>query len=218
MRVQASAEMFQTASLRLSRFKPFSTGRRRTIADRPARDWWAGLGCAVRQCGCPAGNAPARSTHAPSSRQQSDRLECLGHCLSGREPQETDRIRVYEYTAKKGDQVPAHTHPTHVVYLLQPRQTKFTLADGSQPNLERMRPGMRRSIRRLCTRRNTSRTCERFSLRSSAETERNGRLFRACRLCARSHQRAAASVLNATECSSERCRSRWARVSHRAAA
>jgi len=78
-----------------------------------------------------------------SSPTRDIRLECLGHCLSGREPQETDRIRVYEYTAKKGDQVPAHTHPTHVVYLLQPGQTQFTLADGSQPNPERMRPAMR---------------------------------------------------------------------------
>jgi quercetin dioxygenase-like cupin family protein len=46
---------------------------------------------------------------------------------------ENDRIRVFEYTAKKGDKVPAHSHPTHVVYLLQPGQTQFTLADGSQP-------------------------------------------------------------------------------------
>ena len=46
---------------------------------------------------------------------------------------ENDRIRVFEYTAKKGDKVPAHSHPTHVVYLLRPGQTQFTLADGSQP-------------------------------------------------------------------------------------
>ena len=46
---------------------------------------------------------------------------------------ENDRIRVYEYTAKKGDKVPMHTHPTHVVYLLDAGKTQFTLADGSKP-------------------------------------------------------------------------------------
>jgi quercetin dioxygenase-like cupin family protein len=46
---------------------------------------------------------------------------------------ETDRIRVYEYSAKKGDKVAMHAHPTHVVYLMQAGRTQFTLADGSKP-------------------------------------------------------------------------------------
>lgn len=46
---------------------------------------------------------------------------------------ENERIRVYEYTAKKGDKVRMHAHPTHVVYLLKAGQTQFTLADGAKP-------------------------------------------------------------------------------------
>jgi quercetin dioxygenase-like cupin family protein len=54
---------------------------------------------------------------------------------------ETDRIRVYEYTAKKGDKVPMHSHPTHVVYLLHAGQTQFTLADGSRPKPASLKDG-----------------------------------------------------------------------------
>jgi quercetin dioxygenase-like cupin family protein len=46
---------------------------------------------------------------------------------------ENDKVRVYEYTAKKGDKVGMHSHPTHVVYLLKAGKTQFTLADGSKP-------------------------------------------------------------------------------------
>ena len=54
---------------------------------------------------------------------------------------ETDRIRVYEYTAKKGDKVPMHSHPTHVVYLLDAGQTQFTLADGTKPKPAQLKDG-----------------------------------------------------------------------------
>jgi len=54
---------------------------------------------------------------------------------------ENDRIRVYEYRAKAGDKVPPHTHPTHVVYLLQAGRTQFTLADGSKPQPGEVRSG-----------------------------------------------------------------------------
>lgn len=46
---------------------------------------------------------------------------------------ENDKVRVYEYTAKKGDKVAMHSHPTHVVYLLKGGKTQFTLADGTKP-------------------------------------------------------------------------------------
>ena len=54
---------------------------------------------------------------------------------------ENDRIRVYEYTAKAGDKVAMHAHPTHVVYLLQAGKTQFTLADGSKPKPGEVRSG-----------------------------------------------------------------------------
>lgn len=54
---------------------------------------------------------------------------------------ETDRIRVYEYTAKKGDKVAMHSHPTHVVYLLEAGQTQFTLADGTKPKPAQLKDG-----------------------------------------------------------------------------
>lgn len=54
---------------------------------------------------------------------------------------ENDRIRVYEYTAKKGDKVAMHSHPAHVVYLLDAGQTQFTLADGSKPKPGQVKDG-----------------------------------------------------------------------------
>ena len=46
---------------------------------------------------------------------------------------ENDRVRVYEYTAKKGDRIPMHSHPTHVIYLLRAGKTQFMMQDGSTP-------------------------------------------------------------------------------------
>jgi len=44
---------------------------------------------------------------------------------------ETDKIRVIEFTAKKGDKIGMHSHPTFVVYILKAGKTKFTLEDGT---------------------------------------------------------------------------------------
>src|ERR1700694_776596 len=44
---------------------------------------------------------------------------------------ETDKIRVIEFTVKKGDKIGMHSHPTMVVYILQAGKTKFTLEDGT---------------------------------------------------------------------------------------
>lgn len=44
---------------------------------------------------------------------------------------ETDKIRVIEFTAKKGDKIGMHSHPTMVVYIQKKGKTKFTLADGT---------------------------------------------------------------------------------------
>jgi quercetin dioxygenase-like cupin family protein len=44
---------------------------------------------------------------------------------------ETDKIRVIEITAKKGDKIGMHSHPTMVVYILKAGKTKFTLEDGT---------------------------------------------------------------------------------------
>ena len=55
---------------------------------------------------------------------------------------ENDRVRVYEYTAKKGDTVAMHSHPAHVVYLLKAGGTQFTLVDGSTPKPADLKDGM----------------------------------------------------------------------------
>lgn len=44
---------------------------------------------------------------------------------------EDARFRVYDYTAKAGDKVAMHSHPAHVVYVIQGGKTKFTNEDGS---------------------------------------------------------------------------------------
>ena len=44
---------------------------------------------------------------------------------------ETDKIRVIDFTAKKGQKIGTHSHPTTVVYNLEPGKIKFTLADGT---------------------------------------------------------------------------------------
>ncbi len=44
---------------------------------------------------------------------------------------ETDKIRVIEFTANKGDKIGMHSHPTTVVYVLKAGNVKFTLEDGT---------------------------------------------------------------------------------------
>ncbi len=46
---------------------------------------------------------------------------------------EDGNIRGIEYKSKKGDKIPLHSHPRHVVYILQAGKTQFTLADGTKP-------------------------------------------------------------------------------------
>jgi quercetin dioxygenase-like cupin family protein len=54
---------------------------------------------------------------------------------------ENDRVRVYEYTAKKGDAVSMHSHSTHVVYLIKAGRTQFILPDGSTPSPVQLNDG-----------------------------------------------------------------------------
>ncbi len=54
---------------------------------------------------------------------------------------ENDRLRVYEYTAKKGDWVGMHSHPAHVVYLVKAGKTQFMLQDGSTPEPGEVKDG-----------------------------------------------------------------------------
>ena len=44
---------------------------------------------------------------------------------------EDDRVRVLEYSPKKGDKTPMHSHPSSVVYVLKGGRVKYTLPDGS---------------------------------------------------------------------------------------
>ena len=49
---------------------------------------------------------------------------------------EDDTFRVIDYTAKKGDKVGMHSHPSHVIYVLEGGKTKFTMPDGSTKELD----------------------------------------------------------------------------------
>lgn len=50
---------------------------------------------------------------------------------------EDAQFRVYEYTAKAGDKVPMHSHPAHVVYVLDGSgKTKFSMPDGSTKEVD----------------------------------------------------------------------------------
>ena len=44
---------------------------------------------------------------------------------------EDAKVRVIDFTAKKGDKLPMHSHPAFVVYIIKAGKTKFTLADGT---------------------------------------------------------------------------------------
>jgi quercetin dioxygenase-like cupin family protein len=44
---------------------------------------------------------------------------------------EDDKVRVLEYSPKKGDKTPMHSHPSSVVYVLKGGRVKYTLPDGS---------------------------------------------------------------------------------------
>ena len=48
---------------------------------------------------------------------------------------EDAKVRVIDYTAKKGDKLPMHSHPAFVVYIIKAGKTKFTLADGTTKEL-----------------------------------------------------------------------------------
>jgi quercetin dioxygenase-like cupin family protein len=50
---------------------------------------------------------------------------------------EDAKVRVIEYTAKKGDKVPMHSHPAYVVYFIKAGKTKTTLPDGTTRDAER---------------------------------------------------------------------------------
>ncbi len=43
---------------------------------------------------------------------------------------DNEKVRVIHATFKKGDKVPAHSHPEIVVYILKEGKVKFTNADG----------------------------------------------------------------------------------------
>lgn len=44
---------------------------------------------------------------------------------------EDDKVRVLEYSPKKGDKTPMHSHPSSVVYVLKGGRVKYTLPDGT---------------------------------------------------------------------------------------
>ncbi len=44
---------------------------------------------------------------------------------------EDAKVRVIEFSVKKGDKFPMHSHPAFVVYIIKAGKVKFTLADGT---------------------------------------------------------------------------------------
>ena len=49
---------------------------------------------------------------------------------------EDAKVRVVDYTAKKGDKVPMHSHPAHVIYVIEGGKTKFTMPDGTTKEID----------------------------------------------------------------------------------
>lgn len=49
---------------------------------------------------------------------------------------ENDKVRVIHYISKAGVKVPMHSHPDHVIYLLQGTKTRFTMPDGKTQDSE----------------------------------------------------------------------------------
>jgi quercetin dioxygenase-like cupin family protein len=44
---------------------------------------------------------------------------------------EDAKVRVLEFTARKGDRTPMHAHPSYVVYIIKAGISRFTLSDGT---------------------------------------------------------------------------------------
>jgi quercetin dioxygenase-like cupin family protein len=44
---------------------------------------------------------------------------------------EDAKVRVLEFTARKGDKTPMHSHPAYVVYIVKAGVSRFTLPDVS---------------------------------------------------------------------------------------
>lgn len=49
---------------------------------------------------------------------------------------ENDRVRVIEFMAPAGSKLETHSHPDHVVYMLEDNKTLFTGADGKPMEVE----------------------------------------------------------------------------------
>ena len=44
---------------------------------------------------------------------------------------EDAKVRVLEFTARKGDRTPMHSHPAYVVYIVKAGVSRFTVPDGT---------------------------------------------------------------------------------------
>ena len=44
---------------------------------------------------------------------------------------EDAKVRVLEFTARKGDKTPLHSHPAYIVYIVKAGVSRFTFPDGT---------------------------------------------------------------------------------------
>ncbi len=51
-------------------------------------------------------------------------------------PLENDRVRVLDIHLRPGEKVPEHSHPAHVIYVVNDCRVKFTYPDGEFEELE----------------------------------------------------------------------------------
>lgn len=49
---------------------------------------------------------------------------------------ENDRVRVMEVTFKPGERIATHSHPEHVIYIIQPGKIKITNSAGNVTDLD----------------------------------------------------------------------------------
>jgi quercetin dioxygenase-like cupin family protein len=66
--------------------------------------------------------------------EKQDPVEVAPHVY--KVPLENDRVRVLDIHLRPGESVPEHSHPAHVIYVVNDCRVKFTYPDGEFEDLE----------------------------------------------------------------------------------
>ena len=78
----------------------------------------------------------ATFTASPASADAQYKDTCTVAPANCKVLKEDATFRVIDYKAKKGDKVGMHSHPAHVIYVIEGGKTKFTMPDGTSKVLD----------------------------------------------------------------------------------